>query len=165
MAKEFDFASGKRPDLVCFDNRTLQPKQGDPPTRLLVVEFKRPGVKISSKELQQVMLYKNVFESALADISSDDIDVMILGDAFDPAFDRKAVAYKIVSYEELLANARDRYRELYERLAPEGVPALAKDVAEGETAAASDGKANGGAADKAAQDALSAAAKPSPRKL
>jgi hypothetical protein len=122
MGKEFEFASGKRPDLVCFDNRTLQPKQGAKPTRLLVVEFKRPGVKISTKELQQVMLYKNVFESALADISGDDIDVMILGDEFDVAFDRKAIAYTIMSYEELLANARDRYRELYERLAPDGVP-------------------------------------------
>lgn len=68
------------------------------------------------------MLYKNVFESALADISGDDIDVMILGDEFDAAFDRKAVAYTIMSYEELLANARDRYRDLYERLAPDGIP-------------------------------------------
>ena len=91
----------------------MQPKQGKPPTKLLVVEFKRPGVKISSKELQQVMLYKNVFEATLGDISGDDIDVMILGDQFDPAFDRKAVAYTIRSYEELLANARDPYRELY----------------------------------------------------
>ncbi len=28
-----------------------------------------------------------------------------------------------MSYDELLANARDRYRELYERLAPDGIPA------------------------------------------
>ena len=75
-----------------------------------------------SKELQQVMLYKNVFEAALGDISGDDVDVMILGDEFDAAFDRKAIAYKIMSYEELLANARDRYRDLYERLAPDGIP-------------------------------------------
>jgi Histidine kinase-, DNA gyrase B-, and HSP90-like ATPase len=121
-AKGFEFASGKRPDLVCYDDRTLQPKQGKAPKRLVIVEFKRPGIKISSKELGQVMLYKNVFEAALGDISGDDIDVIILGDEFDPGFSREDVKYSIMSYEELLANARDRYRELYERLAPDGLP-------------------------------------------
>lgn len=131
LAKQFRFASGKRPDLVCYDDRTLQHKQGEPPQRIVVVEFKRPGIKISTKELVQVMLYKNVFESVLGNASGDDIEVIILGDEFDPAFDRKgmATAYRILSYEELLASARDRYRELYESLAPDGVPSLEHDVA------------------------------------
>jgi hypothetical protein len=109
---------------VCYDDRRLRAREGDPADRLVVVEFKRPGIRISSKELQQVMLYKNVFASALGSISSDNIEVVILGDEFDVGFDREALkpAYQILSYEELLANARDRYRELYERLAPDGVP-------------------------------------------
>ena len=122
LGDEFEFASGKRPDLVCYDDRHLQPVQGSSPKRLLVVEFKRPGVRISSKELQQVMLYKSVFKSALGDLEPDDIDVIILGDEFDPSFDREAISYKILSYEELLVNARDRYRDLYESLAPDGLP-------------------------------------------
>lgn len=124
LADKFEFASGKRPDLVCYDDRTLQPKQGKPAKRLLVIEFKRPGVKIGSKELQQVMTYKSVFEASLGSFTGDDIDVIILGDQFDTTFDRKVLrpAYEINSYEELLAEAADRYRDLYARLVPEGIP-------------------------------------------
>jgi uncharacterized FlaG/YvyC family protein len=120
LGKDFEFASGKRPDLVCYDDRPLREKKGDPPQRLLVVEFKRPGVKISSKELQQVMLYKNVFAKSLANIDDDSTEVIVLGDEFDPSFDRKALTYTIKSYEEMLEDARNRYRELYERLVPAG---------------------------------------------
>lgn len=122
MSKSLKFAKRRRPDLVCYDDRKLQGKQGDPPSRLVVVEFKRPGVTISVDELNQVMLYRNAFAGAIADIPKDAMDVIILGDSFDPAFDREALRdqYKIVSYAELLANARDRYRERYERLAPAG---------------------------------------------
>lgn len=124
LADKFEFASGKRPDLVCFDDRTLQAKPGSSAKRLVVVEFKRPGVKISSVELQQVMTYKSVFAASLAGFGGDDIDVVILGDQFDASFDRDALLpqYQILSYEELLANAGDRYRELYRSLVPEGVP-------------------------------------------
>lgn len=123
------FAKKRRPDLVCFDNRRLQPKQGLSPTRLFVVEFKRPGVTISTEELSQVMLYKTAFETTVA--APDGVEVLILGDKFDAAFDRQALAgqYNILSYEELLANARDRYRDLYEKLAPDGIPEETDDKA------------------------------------
>jgi hypothetical protein len=126
LSDNFKFASEKRPDLVCYDDRTLQPKQGNSAKRLLVIEFKRPGVKVSSEELQQVMTYKSVFEASLGGFTGDDIDVTILGDRFDTTFDRKALrpAYEIMSYEELLSDAADRYRDLYARLVPEGIPRL-----------------------------------------
>jgi hypothetical protein len=141
LTKEFEFASGKRPDLVCYDDRTLQRKQGDPPQRIIVVEFKRPGIKIGTKELGQVMLYKNVFETALGGISGDNIEVIILGDKFDPAFDRKgmATAYHILSYEELLANARDRYRELYNSLTPDALSRKDQDIDKDADPATADG--------------------------
>ena len=118
LVKKVPFAKKKRPDLVCFDDRRLQPKLGMSPARLFVVEFKRPGVMIGTAELSQVMLYKMAFEGALSGV--DNIDVLILGDSFDSAFDRSALTgqYQILSYQELLANARDRYRELYDKLAP-----------------------------------------------
>ena len=124
MAKTFDFAKRRRPDLVCFDDRKLLEKPGLSPKRLVVVEFKRPGVQVGTKELSQVMQYKNVFAESLADVPADGISVVILGDRFDPSFDRSGLsdAYTILSYEELLANARDRYGELYDMLVPEGVP-------------------------------------------
>jgi hypothetical protein len=123
LAEKFKFASGKRPDLACYDDRKLR-EPGDPPERLVIVEFKRPGVEIGTDELQQVMLYNNVFKAALADLPKDGIEVIILGDKFDSAFDREGLAdkYRILSYEELLENARDRYRELYKSLAPDGLP-------------------------------------------
>ena len=38
-------------------------------------------------------------------------------------FDRAALAgYRLLSYEELLTNAMDQYRDLYEKLAPDGLP-------------------------------------------
>ncbi|HYJ22449.1 MAG TPA: ATP-binding protein [Solirubrobacterales bacterium] len=127
LSKKFKRTGRKRPDLVCFDDRTMCEEQGQDPERLLVIEFKRPGVKVSLKELNQVMQYKMVFESSLANIDSDKIDVIVLGEKFDTSFDRKAINatsnYKIMSYEELLAKAADRYRDLYERLIPEGLGA------------------------------------------
>lgn len=119
LAAKFRFASGKRPDLVCYDDRRLQPAPGTSPTRLVVVEFKRPGIEIGSAELQQVMLYKSTFQASLGSIPSGGIAVIILGDSFDRAFDREALqGYVILSYTELLENARDRYRDLYDRLQP-----------------------------------------------
>jgi hypothetical protein len=123
LGEKFKFASGKRPDLACYDDRNLG-EPGSPPKRLVVVEFKRPGIEISTDELQQVMLYNNVFKASLAEITKDGIEVIILGDKFDSAFDREGLSekYRIMSYEELLENARDRYRELYNSLAPDGIP-------------------------------------------
>jgi len=132
LAKNFEFASGKRPDLVCYDDRPLRPKQGEPPQRLLVVEFKRPGITISSKELNQVMLYKSVFEESLGNLDAENIEVVILGDQFDAGFDRKALKYKIMSYDELLVDAGDRYRDLYRSLVPDGFPAKEGDRAKPE---------------------------------
>lgn len=153
LSEKFKFASGKRPDLACYDDRNLG-EPGDPPKRLVVVEFKRPGVEIGTDELQQVMLYNNVFKAALAEIPKDGIEVIILGDKFDSAFDRDGLSekYRIMSYEELLENARDRYRELYSSLAPDGIP-----KADGGAADGSD--SNGAKPKAAAKRGVKAAAK------
>jgi hypothetical protein len=125
LAESFIYASGQRPDLACFDDSLQQRKQGDPPERLLVVEFKRPGIKISLNELMQVMQYKTVFSESLPGFSGDDIEVVILGDKFDSTVDRGAITYTMKSYDELLHEASDRYRELYAKLVPEGIPTKA----------------------------------------
>jgi hypothetical protein len=123
LAKKYKRFAKQRPDLVCFDDRSLQAKQGMPPTKLLVIEFKRPGVEIGSTELTQVMNYKSIFASSLAGIEPDQIEVVVLGDKFKAGFDRAAlVGYTLKSYEELLQEAADRYRDLYRSLVPEGFP-------------------------------------------
>ncbi|HKH64799.1 MAG TPA: ATP-binding protein [Solirubrobacterales bacterium] len=128
LKRKFKLSARKRPDLVCFDDRPLREKQGQDPQRLLVVEFKRPGVRVGLKELTQVMQYKNIFEESLGNIDAADIEVIVLGDKFDTGFDRKSLNetpnYKIMSYEELLVNAGDRYRDLYRRLVPEGLGSM-----------------------------------------
>lgn len=124
LASKFKLAGKRRPDLVCFDDRRLQPEKGNSPKRLVVVEFKRPGIVIGSNEMQQVMLYKSVFKASLGDIDSENIEIIVIGDAFDQSFDRGGLGsgYKILSYEELLENAHDRYSDLYERLTPQDLP-------------------------------------------
>jgi hypothetical protein len=125
LKKKFRLSARNRPDLVCFDDRPLRERQGQDPQKILVVEFKRPGVKVGLKELTQVMQYKNVFEESLGSIDGSAIEVIVLGDRFDSGFDRKSINetpnYKIMSYEELLVNASDRYRDLYRRLVPDGL--------------------------------------------
>lgn len=120
LARSVKTKGKQRPDLVCFDNRKAGAKAGAAPKRLVVVEFKRPGVEVSQSELMQVMTYKSVFQKSLTGFDTADIDVVVLGDRFDPTFDRSALSkqYQILSYEELLANARDRYRDLFDKLAP-----------------------------------------------
>jgi hypothetical protein len=130
LAKKFKRTGNRRPDLVCFDDRLLREEKGQDPEKLLVVEFKRPGVKVGLKELNQVMQYKNVFAESLGSIDASKIQVIVLGERFDTSFDRgalNATNYKIVSYEELLANAGDRYRDLYERLIPDGFADISLD--------------------------------------
>ena len=124
LHEEFEFAAKQRPDLVCYDDSTLQQTPGDTAQRLVVVEFKRPGITVGSDELQQVMRYKSVFAASLPGFKAKDIDVIVLGDRFDHTFDRDALSgsYTIMSYDELLSRAANRYRDLYNRLAPEGIP-------------------------------------------
>ena len=120
MAAEFAWARRHRPDLACYDDR-FGPEH---PTRLVVVEFKRPGVKVGAEELLQVMRYKAIFQGALPQFGADAIEIIVLGDRFDRSFDLKALSrgYTIMGYLELLERARSRYRELYDLLrAPVGV--------------------------------------------
>jgi hypothetical protein len=120
LSAEFDFASGQRPDLACYDNSSLR-EPGVGMSKLMVVEFKRPGITIGAAELLQVMQYKRVFEESLGGLSGDDIEVIVLGDSFDTSFDRAmfGAGYKLMSYLELLEKARHRYRELYRSLIPD----------------------------------------------
>jgi hypothetical protein len=119
LATVFEFAGGNRPDLACYDDSRLR-APGEGPKKLTVVEFKRPGIEIGAAELMQVFQYKRVFEESLGEIASEDIEVVLLGDTFDPSFDRAGLGsgYTMLSYVELLENARRRYRELYESLVP-----------------------------------------------
>ncbi len=120
LAAEFEWAKRQRPDLVCRDN---SPLNRGTVTRLVVVEFKRPGVAISNEELLQVMTYRNVFQKSLGQFSPQDIDVVVIGDRFETELEREALAtqgFELLSYVELLERAKGRYREIYEKLVPEG---------------------------------------------
>jgi hypothetical protein len=122
LAEEFKFEAARRPDLVCYDDSKLSPD--GQAGKLLVVEFKRPGIKVGYEELAQVMAYKSTFKASLAQFEEDDIEVIILGDIFDGRFDRSGLGpgYTVLSYLELLEGAKARYREIYEKLVPEGAP-------------------------------------------
>jgi Histidine kinase-, DNA gyrase B-, and HSP90-like ATPase len=124
LAEQFKHAAGRRPDLVCFDDRGLQGEPGHPAQRLVVIEFKRPGIVIGTDEIVQVMLYKKVFRASLPNFEVQNIEVYIIGDSFDDAFDRSGLSdeYHVLSYSELLANAHHRYQDLYDSLAPDGIP-------------------------------------------
>jgi hypothetical protein len=135
LADEFKLDAAKRPDLVCFDNSklTAQEQAG----KLLVVEFKRPGVSVGYEELAQVMAYKSIFKASLASFEEEDIEVIVLGDTFDGRFDRDGLGpgYTVLSYLELLDRAKVRYRDIYEMLVPEGtvLPGLEEALAIDET--------------------------------
>jgi len=134
LADEFEFEAARRPDLVCYDNSKLT--DSGQAAKLVVIEFKRPGVTVGYEELAQVMAYKSIFKASLAQFEEEDIEVIVLGDTFDGRFDRSGLGagYEVLSYLELLEGAKARYRDFYERLVPEGTPlpgleeALAEDA-------------------------------------
>jgi hypothetical protein len=68
------------------------------------------------------MAYKAILRGSLTQFGDDDIEDVILGDRFDPKCDRAALGsgYQVLSYVELLEEARRRYRDLYDMLVPEG---------------------------------------------
>ncbi len=122
LASEFKLKGAQRPDLVCFDDSKTS--HDSKARKLLVVEFKRPGVTVGVDELSQVMRYKRTFMASLTQFTEKDIEVIIIGDKFDVAVDRSGFGegYKILSYIELLEEAKARYREFYDMLLPEGAP-------------------------------------------
>jgi hypothetical protein len=122
LADEFAWAKKKRADLVCLDNHQSGGQSGKA-TKLVVVEFKRPGVEIAYAQVAQVMGYRDTFASSLPQFSGDDIEVWILATKFANKIDRKALAasgYHLSSYVELLQAARGRYRDFYDTLVPDG---------------------------------------------
>lgn len=121
LASEFKWAKQQRPDLVCYDNHKLG--EGGKADKLVVVEFKKPGVEIGNEQFVQVMGYKSVFGASLAGFGADNIEVWILADTFSNKIDRpafRAAGYHLLSYVELLEAARGRYRDFYEQLVPDG---------------------------------------------
>jgi hypothetical protein len=122
LADNFKWAKKQRADLVCLDNHKIG-GEGGQAERLVVIEFKRPGVEISYEQLAQIMGYKEVFLGSLPQFSLNDIEVWILATKFGKGYDREALAgsgYHLLSYVELLQRARGRYRDFYERLVPDG---------------------------------------------
>ena len=114
LVDEFKWAKKQRPDLACYDNHKLG-EGGGKATKLVVVEFKKPGVEIGYDQFAQVMGYKSVFGASLAEFGADDIEVWILADTFSNKIDRpalRAAGYHMLSYVELLEAARGRYRDL-----------------------------------------------------
>jgi hypothetical protein len=114
LADTFTWAKKHRPDLVCYDDR----HGSGEPTRLVIVEFKRPSVRVGPSELGQVMRYKAVFRRSLQQFRSEDIEIIIVGSAFDETFDTGALGpgYTMVSYLELLERAKARYQFIYDAL-------------------------------------------------
>lgn len=125
LTVQLKYAEKRRPDLVCFDNSPLQIDHSSSQKKLVIVEFKKPGVEVGMQEIMQVMSYKKVFMKALSGYDEDNVEIVVLGDRFSPDFDRKGLSksYRILSYQELLAEAKNRYLNLYESLAPDGIPA------------------------------------------
>ena len=122
LADNFEWAKKQRADLVCLDDHKIGGDDGQA-KRLVVIEFKRPGVEISYEQLAQIMGYKEVFLGSLPQFSMNDIEVWILATKFGKAYDRDTLAmsgYHLLSYVELLQRARGRYRDFYERLVPDG---------------------------------------------
>lgn len=120
LAAEFEWARLQRPDLVCRDDSPLAGRQA---TRLVVVEFKRPGVSVSNEELLQVMGYRNVFQKSLGQFGPENIEVIVIGDRFDLELERDLLSTQgivLLSYVELLERAKSRYRDIYEKLVPPG---------------------------------------------
>jgi hypothetical protein len=89
-------------------------------------------IKPKTRRAKPSNALKSVFEESLGNIDAESIEVVVLGDQFDVGFDRKALTYPIKSYDELLVDAGDRYRDLYRSLAPDGFRAMEGDRAESE---------------------------------
>ena len=127
LVETFGWAKRHRPDLVCYDDR----HGGGEPTRLVIVEFKRPGVRVSASELAQVMRYKAVFRRSLQQLRSEDIEIIIVGELFDETFDKEALGagYTMISYLEMLERAKARYQHIYDLLSDGQPSTVAADSA------------------------------------
>ena len=105
LDKKFDTQKHLRPDLVCLRSNS----------KVVIIEFKRPKVIISTKDLPQVLDYKSLIQKHIPNISS--VTVFVIGKQYDESIrvikdDQEKVGIFLMSYSEVLSKAERKFSDI-----------------------------------------------------
>ena len=105
LEKEFEKQKHLRPDLVCLNSQN----------EAVVIEFKKPNVIISTKDLTQAMEYQGLIQEQMPNIQN--VTTFIIGKKYDESI--KTIKNKqekagnfLMSYSEVLSNASRKYSDI-----------------------------------------------------
>jgi hypothetical protein len=104
LAKDYKGHECDRPDLIC---KTLMN------TDAFIIELKKPGYKISSKDISQLIRYKTIIKHHMP--SCENIECYLIGSDFDEAVRDPQLAksgYHLKGFSEIVEDARFRYEEI-----------------------------------------------------
>ena len=114
--KEFRDQQDLRPDLVCLTNSSENPE-------CIIIEFKRPKVKISMKNLTQTLSYKAVIQKQALKIKN--VTTFVIGKEYDESVraikdEQEKAGNFLMSYVEVLSKAEKRFSDILKILEGQG---------------------------------------------
>ena len=105
LDKKFEKKKNLRPDLVCLTSQN----------EAIVIEFKKPSVTISTRDLAQTMEYQGLIQEQMPNIQN--ITTFIIGKKYDESI--KTIKSKqemagnfLMSYSEVLSNAERKFSDI-----------------------------------------------------
>ncbi len=105
LDKQFDKQRHLRPDLVCLSSNS----------KVVIIEFKRPGVIISTNDIAQVLNYKSVIQKHTPNIS--EVITFIIGREYDASItaiksNQEKAGIFLMSYSEVLKKAERKFSDI-----------------------------------------------------
>ncbi len=105
LDKQFDKQKHLRPDLVCLSSNS----------KVVIIEFKRPGVTISINDLAQVLKYQAVIQKQMPNISQ--VTTYIIGKQYDASINaiknkQEKAGVFLMSYSEVLTKAERKFSDI-----------------------------------------------------
>lgn len=98
-----------RPDFVCLVEETNGPGN----EKIVIIEIKRPGIKISMKHVDQVLGYKVILQQK-SGVTIKDYQVYLIGSDIEPTLLQNpltASGVHTMTYTDFISGARKFYRE------------------------------------------------------
>ena len=110
LKQQFKGKENLRPDLVCLENSS----------NVVIIEFKRPTVKITTRDFAQVLEYKGILQSEIPQTSSN-IVTFVIGKTYDETVravksEQEKSGNFLMSYFDILIKAEKKFSEILDIL-------------------------------------------------
>ena len=105
LSEKFRDKEELKPDLVCLENSS----------KAVIIEFKRPRITISPKDLTQALEYKGIIQKESPSISH--LTTFVIGKKYDESIraikeEQKKSGNFLMSYSDVLSKAERKFKDI-----------------------------------------------------